>query len=118
MLRLRSLSAGQGEETEDAVPCRLRDLSLGGAAVIPAEAGKILAGPLSLELFSEADGATLSLPVQVLSRNDQLIRLRFDQDSWIRHALIRKLFTGEYHRDLERIRSRDVMTTLVRTLFT
>ncbi len=113
--------AQEGEDAPLSTPvdlsCQIRDLSLGGASLVAAKDWQGLIGPAQLQVYSEADKGLLSLPVDVLSRSGQTVRVRFHDVPWIRHALIRKLFTGEYHRDVEGVKGRAVLTTLARTLF-
>jgi len=99
----------------------LINLSLGGALVryrgpSRAEDWKDLAGPAELVLQSKADRQDLSLPFTVVDRQGTMLRLQFHEEEWIRHALIRKLFTGDYHRDVAEIRPAAVMLTLARNL--
>ncbi len=53
----------------------------------------------------------------MVARRDDRLTINFHAESWIRHALIRKLFTGDYHKEIARIRAQDVFATLVQTLF-
>jgi cellulose synthase (UDP-forming) len=96
--------------------CELQDLSLGGARLVLPDVDHAIVGPATLLLYSHADETTLHLPIQVVTRNERLIRVQFLPEPWIRHALIRKLFTGEYHKDVERISVRDVFVAMLRVL--
>jgi cellulose synthase (UDP-forming) len=98
----------------------LKDLSLGGAAIKvegmlkPADckAGE----KVSLLVYSAADGVVHDLPCQVVSHRGDALTVHFDSDLWIRHTLIRKLFTGAYHHEVERISAPAVFGNLVSAL--
>jgi cellulose synthase (UDP-forming) len=114
------LTSYSGETME--VPCILKDISLGGAAVlhppgIESDGWRGIAGQAELLIHSQADGKELVLPFRVVDRRDGLLSFQFHDDLWIRHALIRKLFTGAYHRDLEAISPIAVFSTLAHDLF-
>jgi cellulose synthase (UDP-forming) len=102
------------------LPCNLKDISLGGAAVVHPpyvkNGWRNLAGSAELILYSQADGGELVLPFTVVNRRDNTLTLQFHDDPWIRHVLIRKLFTGAYHHDVERISVWAVFSTLAHTL--
>jgi hypothetical protein len=76
-----------------------------------------VAGPAQLVIHSKADGTDLALPFTVIDRRDGLMTVRFHDEAWIRHALIRKLFTGDYHHDVEEINATAVFAILGRNLF-
>ncbi len=99
------------------VACRIRDISLGGASVQVLSEWHSPPGRVELEIYSAADDCVLLLPVTILDTSGQQLRAQFESASWIRHALIRKLFTGEYHRDVDRVSGREVMASLTRVLF-
>lgn len=107
-----------GETIE--IPGTVKDISLGGAAVLYGGDSDIgwrsLAGPAQLVIHSKADGTDLRLPFTVVDRRDNLLTLRFHDEAWIRHALIRKLFTGDYHHDVEEINVAAVFAILGRNL--
>jgi cellulose synthase (UDP-forming) len=115
-VRLASYSSGTIE-----LPCTLKDISLGGAAILhPAyveDGWRSLVGPAELIVYSQADGAELALPFTVVNRRDNMLTLHFRDDPWIRHALIRKLFTGAYHQDVETISATAVFSTLAHAMF-
>ena len=117
-IRLGSYAA---EEPCDAteIACTLQDVSLGGAAVLRHEEThwRDLSGPAQLILPAAPNHPELALPFTVVDRRDGLLTLEFHPDSWIRHALIRKLFTGAYHQDVEQIATARVLSTLAHALF-
>jgi cellulose synthase (UDP-forming) len=100
------------DEVPKEFPCQLRNISLGGAAIFCPEGWSALVGPASLILHSADQQTPLSLPFTVANRQDDLLTLQFSADPWIRHALIRKLFTGGYHQDVEQISAFSVLSTL------
>ena len=105
---------------ETDLPCILNDISLGGAALtrLPNDAQhwRDLSGPAHLILHDEC-GNELALPFTVVDRRDATLTLQFHPDPWIRHALIRRLFTGAYHHDVEQIATHKVFATLAQALF-
>ena len=114
---------GSGQDASDTaaveIPCILRDLSLGGAAVHRANQPhwRDLSGPARLVLPANAHHAELALPFTVVERRDEVLTINFHPDPWIRHALIRKLFTGAYHQDVEQIAAAKVLSSLAHALF-
>lgn len=98
----------------------LKDLSLGGAAV--KVEGLFTTNDchpgdkFSLLVHSAADGVVLDLPCSAVSHRRDLLTVRFDSDRWIRHVLIRKLFTGSYHHEVERISVPAVFGNLIHAL--
>ena len=102
------------------IPCTLRDISLGGAALtrLPADPQhwRDLAGPAQLILHDQT-GKEHALPFTVVARRDRTLTLQFHPDPWIRHILIRRLFTGAYHQDVEQIATHKVFATLAHALF-
>ena len=122
-VRLRLSGFSDEEEASESsrceafeLACELQDLSLGGARLLLPEVDHALAGPATLLLYSKADQTTLHLPIQVVTRSGRMVRVQFLPDAWIRHALIRKLFTGEYHKDVENISIRGVLLAMMRVL--
>lgn len=92
--------------------CKLEDISLGGACVQREEGWRNLAGPASLVL----DHGRLVLPFDVARRMDRKLALAFHSSPEVRRALIVKLFTGAYHRDVEQINASSVFGTLAKAL--
>jgi hypothetical protein len=106
---------------EDLTICGItKDLSLGGAAIRCTDQSvtgwRALAGPAELLIWSKADQAELALPFTVVDRKGDLLKLQFHDDKWIRHALIKKLFTGDYHKDVEAVHAGSVFLALARDL--
>lgn len=110
-------SGGDRAESEHATLfCTLRDISLGGAALeLPAGWPSSLEQG-NLELFDAANNCTISAPFTVVSRRNELVSVRFAQETGLRHALIRKLFTGAYHQDVQEVSARRVLVRLFRTI--
>ena len=111
---------GEGDSAT-AIPCHTRDLSLGGAAIDRAgvqadwrDLFRLRAALSRRRPRRAAAGASL---LTVVNRRGATLTLQFHDDPWIRHALIRKLFTGAYHQDVEQINTGKVLTTLARALF-
>jgi cellulose synthase (UDP-forming) len=94
------------------LPCRLRDLSTSGASVFREQGWTDLDGPATLVL----DHGRLALPFDVVRSSRQQVGLKFHADARIRRALIVKIFTGDYHHDIEEVRAPDVFRSLVRVL--
>ena len=122
IVRLSSCFSDQAEdepvETSLAkqLHCRVKDISLGGACLVAPEGWHDLAGPAQLLLDGCGEDTAIALPFNVVNRKGSLLTIQFHSATWIRHALIRKLFTGAYHREIENIKVRHVMTSLVRVL--
>ena len=119
-IRLTSFS----DSAPTTIPCTLRDISLGGAALtrLSTETStpspwQDLSGPAHLILPANRHHEELALPFTVVARREGTLTLQFHPDPWIRHALIRKLFTGAYHHDVEQIPTVKVFTSLAQALF-
>ncbi len=97
--------------------CTIQDISLGGAAIRCSSGWGDLCGPAHLLLAGGDKEPSLSLPFTVVRRSEDLLTINFHTETWIRHALIRKLFTGAYHKEIEAINTLTVFRTLCRTLF-
>jgi hypothetical protein len=98
------------------IACQLQNISVGGAELVCRDGWRSLVGPACLVIYSAADKAYLALPFAVVNRKGNFLSIEFAPDPWIRHALIRKLFTGNYHQDLEEIRALSVLFALGRNL--
>ena len=68
-------------------------------------------------LPATAQHEELTLPFTVVARRDAVLTLNFHPEPWVRHALIRNLFTGAYHQDVEQIATLKVLTSLAHALF-
>jgi hypothetical protein len=90
------------------IPCRFEDISLGGACLLREQGWPELAA--SGTLILEQDG--LEIPFTVARRRDKKIGLLFETDPALHRALIRKIFTGDYHQDIENISAFDVFRRL------
>ena len=106
-------------ETATDIPCLLHDISLGGAAVGRSDQDhwRDLSGPAQLVIPACVHHPELILPFTVVFRRDARLTVQFHPEPWIRHALIRKLFTGAYHQDVEQIAAAKVITSLAHALF-
>ncbi|MFY9855396.1 MAG: glycosyltransferase, partial [Terracidiphilus sp.] len=119
-VRIRAGGGPDGDNPLVEFPCVLRDISLGGAAIA---IGDRFAGAersqgelFRLLVFSSVEGTTLDLPCSVVSQRGDLLTVKFGSDVWVRHALIRKLFTGDYHREVENISAPSVFARLIGAL--
>lgn len=111
-----NLSESRTDASQRDIACRLRNISLGGAEVVCPDGWRSLVGPACLIIDSAADRVSLAIPFAVVTRRGNLLTIQFDPDPWIRHALIRKLFTGTYHQDVEQISAFSVLSTLAHNL--
>ena len=109
--------ACNGSASSYSIDCTIQDLSLGGAAIRCSSGWRELCGPANLLLAGGDDEPHLSLPFTVVKRSGDLLTVNFHTETWIRHALIRKLFTGAYHKEVESISALTVFRSLARTLF-
>jgi cellulose synthase (UDP-forming) len=92
--------------------CNLQDISLGGAMVVRSDGWRNLAGPAALLL----DGGTLAVPIGVARREGNVVALTFVPDDALRRALIVKLYTGNYDREVEKVNAAEVFTALAKAL--
>jgi cellulose synthase (UDP-forming) len=92
--------------------CRLQDISLGGAMVVRPDGWRNLAGPAALVL----DDGVLVVPIGVARREGNIVALSFVLDAALRRALIVKLYTGSYDREVEAVKIHEVFVALARTL--
>ncbi len=102
------------------VPVQMKDISLGGAAV-SVQVGATALIPASHDIDAlivnqSYEKNLLEIPATSVSSRGQLVALKFSDQNEIRHALIRKLYMGDYHREIERISASAVFTNLVLTL--
>jgi cellulose synthase (UDP-forming) len=94
------------------LPCKLQDVSLGGARLVREEGWANLTGSAVLLL----DHGRLKIPFDALRRHVASVAVQFRHDTGIRRALIVKLFTGAYHQDVEEISPSGVFKSLAKTL--
>lgn len=99
-------------ERDVSIPCRLQDLSLGGACLVRDEGWRNLVGPASLSL----DHGHIVIPFDVVRRDGAKLALKFHPDRAARRLLIVRLFTGAYHQDVESISVPQVFRTLVKVV--
>jgi cellulose synthase (UDP-forming) len=95
-------------------PCRVQDISLGGArlGLDGGWAGSSLrAGHLLL------DGGTLRLPFSAIRDADGAFSIRFDDSRATRRALIRKLFMGGYQNEVDEVSIRRTAVGVIRKIF-
>ncbi len=92
--------------------CTLVDISLSGASLIRTEGWRRLVGPAELVLGS----GRVVIPFTVARRADQKLAVSFRPDTPLRHALIRELFSGRYHNDIEDIQGPRVLGAMLRAL--
>ncbi len=119
VVRLSGFSDAEEQGSGIEMACTLNDISLGGAAVYRAEGWEGLRGPSKLVMSAQGPGiggGEIATPFTVVNRRGNLLTLQFQVETWIRHALIRKLFTGAYHQDVETISGPAVMGTLAKAL--
>jgi hypothetical protein len=94
------------------IHCRFEDISLGGACLLREQGWPELAA--SGTLILEQDG--LEIPFTVAGRRGKNIGLLFETDPALHRALIRTIFTGDYHQDIENISAFDVFRRLALAL--
>ncbi len=76
------------------ITCTVKDISISGAALSAVTGWDRLCGPARL-VVNGTNVESLSLPFTVVERRGESLAIHFHSEPWIRHALIRKLFTGE-----------------------
>jgi cellulose synthase (UDP-forming) len=94
------------------IPCRLHDISLGGACLVREDGWRSLVGPASLVL----DCGRITVPFDVVRRTGQKLALKFRSNPALRRQLIVHLFTGAYHQDVESVSVPDVARALGRVI--
>lgn len=102
--------AGDGSR----IPCQVRDISVGGARLrregdwdsVALDQGELL-----------LDYGALRLPFTTRREADGILAIRFDDDKDTRRALIRKLFTGRYGNEVERVSIARTTVGVVRKVF-
>jgi len=95
-------------------PCFLRNISLGGAALRRPDTGDQKARPGTIRLRDIPQ----PIPFETIAvRSDGIMHIRFDDSDETRHALIRKLFTGNYDNDVPEARIGHFVAGAVRKLF-
>jgi cellulose synthase (UDP-forming) len=94
------------------LPCRLQDLSLGGACLIREDGWRKLVGPAALVL----DYGRITVPFDVVRREGKRLALKFQPEPVLRRQLIVHLFTGTYHQDVESVSVPEVVRALARVV--
>ncbi|MBW4038811.1 MAG: glycosyltransferase [Acidobacteria bacterium] len=113
---LPGTSLSNADNARHDIPCQLQNISLGGAEIVCPDGWDVLMNSAHLSIYNDADQVWSSLPFTVVSRRANVLTLQFDSDASARHALIRKLFTGMYHQDIEEVSAFTVLSTLARNL--
>lgn len=99
-------------EDGSSLPCRLQDISLGGARLSLGGSGRDFSGAARLSL----DHGRLIVPFEAVRHAEDLLAVHFAVDTRLRRALIVKLFTGAYHQDVEVISAAGVFRSVAKTL--
>jgi cellulose synthase (UDP-forming) len=94
------------------ISCKFENISLGGACLFREQGWSELS--TSGTLLLEHDG--LEVPFTVAGRRGQKIGLMFETDTTLHRALIRKIFTGDYHQEIDKISALDVFRRLAVSL--
>jgi cellulose synthase (UDP-forming) len=105
-----------GDEVQGDIPCRLQNISLGGAEIVCSNGWGALMNSAQLSVYNDADQVWSTFSFTVINRRANVLTLQFNPDDSSRHALIRKLFTGMYHQDIEEVSALAVLCTLARNL--
>ena len=88
-------------------PCRLRDISLGGARIARTEA----CAPGQSAVIA-LDGGALHIPFTAVRIIGEDLAVQFDQSPVNRRRLIAKLFTGRYDNEVEKVKVGKVLWRL------
>lgn len=107
-------------EPKKLVPANVTDISLGGIAIdLSEEISRFLNEghhPEAVILNRKSTDALLEIPVSITNPRAKALALKFSDDDQHRHALILKLYTGDYHREVEAISPVAVFVNLLWTL--
>ena len=95
-----------------AFPCRVRDMSVGGARIGGLPGWTLAAGEATLLL----DQGRLELPCRLLRTIGSDVATQFYDAPATRRALIGYLFTGRFHNEVEKIRAGRVLWQVARRL--
>jgi len=98
------------------ITCTVKDISISGAALSAVTGWDRLCGPARL-VVNGTNVESLSLPFTVVERRGESLAIHFHSEPWIRHALIRKLFTGDYHHEVLAVRPFKVVQSVLRAAF-
>ena len=69
------------------------------------------------ELVLQTAHGEAALPCIPVYRCDDRMTIQFGEEAWIRQLLIRKLFTGDYHQEVEAVSMPRVLMTIGRAIF-
>lgn len=91
----------------------LRDISLGGASITGMNASSGLRGDGELYLPE----ANLQIPFSIANQRAGLLSVKFRTTDQLRRSLITRLFTGDYHNDIQQVRVRRVFAAVTKAIF-
>jgi cellulose synthase (UDP-forming) len=91
----------------------LHDISLGGARLEGIDPSNALHGDGELYLPE----ANLQIPFSVVNQRSGLLSLKFRTTDRLRRSLITRLFTGDYHNDVEQVRVKRVFAAVTKAIF-
>ena len=100
-----------------AVPCAVRDISLGGARLVRKDGWNGFGSSRGALML---DGGALRVPFSAVhgtGGSDGFLAIRFEGGRDTRRALIRKLFTGGYSNEVERVSVIRTLTGVARKVF-
>jgi cellulose synthase (UDP-forming) len=98
-------------DSGETLPCRLADVSVAGASLTVTHGADVPPGAGRLRL---ADG--LEIPFRVIRGTAERMAVAFDPDPVVRRRLIRKLYTGRYVPEVEKVKLGAVAAALVAKL--
>ncbi len=113
---LPMFSEANSEAPASKITCNVRNLSVSGASLSAAAGWDRLCGPARLVIKGNGT-EELSLPFTVVERRDDRLAIHFHSEPWIRHALIRKLFTGDYHHEVLAVRPFRIACSMLKVVF-
>jgi cellulose synthase (UDP-forming) len=104
-------------QDEAAADCIVRDISLGGARLSPGAAPSAKTwGGITTNGFLVLDDGQVRVPFRLLRRQGSDLFVQFNASLEVRRQLIRRLFGGDYARELERVQAHRVLGMLVNRL--
>jgi cellulose synthase (UDP-forming) len=112
--RFPSNEAATVEYGAESGPCRVRNISLGGAALERPGGWKRKANFGTITL----NGIAGAVPFRAIEINkDCTLAIQFRNSDEVRRDLIRKLFTGRYNNEVARVRLGTVARAVIHKLF-
>lgn len=105
------------DDLSEPIQCHVQDLSLGGPRWLRRAAGVASAVQLGFSSTQESQPTPLNLPLPSFSGRGERIAIQFENSAEVRHSLIRKLFTGQYHKEIASISARSVFASMIALLF-